>query len=348
MVLRPVSTETHRNTSTFWELQATARSRQCRTESIIFRLPVTTDWWVHDKSSIIFYVGADSLPKPVLTSWKVTDWRDTGTRGYKYIVVHHTATRQMTAEEMKLSMTRTRINNRGNNHIPAHFIIWSDGSVATGEDITKPVGAVVMDKYNTLAQVRDANFNGIHIELAGDFNNHKPTDAQYKALSKLVQRLDKQYTGLQIKGHKDFQSKDCPWKLFDFGRIDRTPKKTITFSLSRYYSPVSWQARYYNGRTYEEDKTMNCGAGAIGNDGCLYPADGKILTNADKNKVVACPKEYKLWTKIYLEGIWVVTCRDRGGAIKGNRLDMYCWIWEWALDNRKSCHTWPRQWYVIQ
>jgi hypothetical protein len=48
---------------------------------------------------------------------------------------------------------------------------------------------------------------------------------------------------------------------------------------------------------------MNCGADAIGNDGCLYPADGRILTNADKNKVVACPKEYKLGTKIYLEGI---------------------------------------------
>lgn len=279
-----------------------------------------------------------------------TDWKKTGTRWYKYIVIHHTATQQMDAEKMKLSMTRTRINNRWNDHIPAHFIIWSDGSVATGEDINMPVGAVIMDKYNTLSWVRDANFNGIHIEVVGDFNKHKPTDAQYKALSELVQRLDKQYPNLQIKWHKDFQSKECPWKLFDFNKIERTKKKDkyITFSLSRYYSVMTWQTRYYNWKSYEADVIMNCWKNAINTDACLTPADGKRLSHSDKNKVVACPSWYPLWTKIYLEWIWVVTCRDRGWAIQGNRIDMYCWIWTDALDWRNACHTWQRRWYIVK
>jgi hypothetical protein len=64
--------------------------------------------------------------------------------------------------------------------------------------------------------------------------------------------------------------------------------------------------------------------------------------------VVACPKEYKLGTKIYLEGIWVVTCRDRWWAIQGDRLDMYCWVWMYALDNWNTCKTWKVNWYIIK
>jgi len=36
---------------------------------------------------------------------------------------------------------------------------------------------------------------------------------------------------------------------------------------------MTGQKRYYNNKTYEQDTTMNCGSGAIGNNGCLYPAN---------------------------------------------------------------------------
>ena len=114
---------------------------------------------------------------------------------------------------------------------------------------------------------------------------------------------------------------------------------------------MKWQKRYYNNKTYEADVTMNCGASAIGNNGCLYPASGIEYTNNNKNKSVACPKEYPIGTKIELvvglESI-VVTCEDRWGAIVNNRLDMYCGIWNWALDNWNTCVTGQRYWKVIE
>ena len=79
----------------------------------------------------------------------------------------------------------------------------------------------------------------------------------------------------------------------------------IEFSLSRYYSVLPDQKRYYTGRSYEEDFKINC----QGN--CLVTANGHQLTDADKYKSVACPKEYPLGTKIWLEGIGTVVCNDR-------------------------------------
>jgi hypothetical protein len=35
----------------------------------------------------------------------------------------------------------------------------------------------------------------------------------------------------------------------------------------------------------------------------MVPADGKLLTDKDIYKSVACPPEYKLGTKIYLKDI---------------------------------------------
>jgi len=90
--------------------------------------------------------------------------------------------------------------------------------------------------------------------------------------------------------------------------------------ISSYYTPVKGQSSYYNG-SYEKDFEVNC------HGNCLSPADGgKLLTQKDKYQIVACPKVYPLGTKFritlpddhpeYPNKTWIVTCRDRGGAIK--------------------------------
>lgn len=38
---------------------------------------------------------------------------------------------------------------------------------------------------------------------------------------------------------------------------------------------------------------------------------------------IACPPQIELGTKLHIEGIGVRTCEDRGGAIKGQKLDLY-------------------------
>lgn len=42
-----------------------------------------------------------------------------------------------------------------------------------------------------------------------------------------------------------------------------------------------------------------------------------------ENRTLACPKAYPFGTKINIEGIGTLVCEDRGGAIKGNHVDVY-------------------------
>lgn len=82
------------------------------------------------------------------------------------------------------------------------------------------------------------------------------------------------------------------------------------YNLSRYYTVVPGQRRYYLGRTFEEDFKINC----QGN--CFITADGYHLSQKDEYKVVACPPDIKLGTTLHIEGIGDTVCHDRGGSIK--------------------------------
>jgi 3D (Asp-Asp-Asp) domain-containing protein len=40
-------------------------------------------------------------------------------------------------------------------------------------------------------------------------------------------------------------------------------------------------------------------------------------------RTLACPPEYPFGAKIEIDGVGVLQCEDRGGAIKGNHFDIY-------------------------
>ncbi|TAK96533.1 hypothetical protein EPO05_01575 [Patescibacteria group bacterium] len=42
-----------------------------------------------------------------------------------------------------------------------------------------------------------------------------------------------------------------------------------------------------------------------------------------KERTLACPPNFAFGTKIQIEGVGVRVCEDRGGAIKGNHIDIY-------------------------
>ena len=237
----------------------------------------------------------------------------------------------MSAEEMKMSMFYTWVQNKGFEYIPTHYIVGCSGDFVKVNDMERVVGATLNP---------EANWNWVHIEIVGDFNIDKPNDAQYEMVNQLIQWILEKHPDMEIKGHWDFQPKNCPWINFDWSRINKKPM--IEFSLSRYYSVLPDQKRYYNGRSYEEDFKINCAGD------CLVTANWHQLTNDDKYKSVACPKEYELGTKIWIEWIGVVVCNDRWGAINWNRIDMRCWIWDNALDTRKNCPTGVRKWYIVE
>lgn len=40
-------------------------------------------------------------------------------------------------------------------------------------------------------------------------------------------------------------------------------------------------------------------------------------------RTLACPPQYPFGAKIKIDGMGIFTCEDRGGAIKGNKFDIY-------------------------
>lgn len=114
------------------------------------------------------------------------------------------------------------------------------------------------------------------------------------------------------------------------------------FVVSAYYSPLPWQ-NYYLKWNYEDEIILNWKwlrwASWIG-----------VFT-----WMLASPKKYNFWTKIYLEWLWVWDVQDRWWAIveawerwyNYDRIDLWVWHWdEWLL---RAISWWKRtiKWKVL-
>lgn len=55
-----------------------------------------------------------------------------------------------------------------------------------------------------------------------------------------------------------------------------------------------------------------------------------------ENRTLACPPAYPFGTKIKIEGVGTLICEDRGGAIKGNKFDIY-------METKKQAFAFGRQ-----
>ena len=214
------------------------------------------------------------------------------------------------------------------------------------------------------------NNYALQIELIGNFDEHKPSLAQYKALQDIIALHEENNWEQKIIWHRDASPTACPWKLFDFSLLEKDLSWYVEFELSRYYSPEPNQTKYFSSidwfysqeyldrfskyeRWYEMDVCMNCWCDLepISDKklyDCTVPADWKKLNKDEAMKVVACPKEYPLWTKIYIDWLWEVICRDRGWAINENRVDVRMWYWEDAQNNWEKVIAWKQFWYLVK
>ena len=205
------------------------------------------------------------------------------------------------------------------SHIAYHFLVGSDGTVKQNRSLNERSGHTRNDITNNAS---------IAIALAGNFDVEQPTEKQLNALRGLVKTLDDQYHFEKIMGHRHVPGSPtaCPGKNLMALDLWRDPTSPETFQISRYYTPVPGQPRYYR-NTYEEDFKVNC------QGDCLVTADGYRLKPEDAYKIAACPPHLPIGTKIKLDGIGIVTCRDRGSAIQGNKLDIWTGEGNIGLDN---------------
>jgi 3D (Asp-Asp-Asp) domain-containing protein len=70
--------------------------------------------------------------------------------------------------------------------------------------------------------------------------------------------------------------------------------------------------------------TINASAYTASADEC-GKSDGITASGkkVKENETIACPKSFAFGTKINIEGYGTYICQDRGGAIKGNKIDIY-------------------------
>lgn len=107
------------------------------------------------------------------------------------------------------------------------------------------------------------------------------------------------------------------------------------FYVTAYYSPLPGQS-FYLRWDYEKEKKLNWE--------WVRWASGKEVYIW----MLAAPKTYRFWTKIFLEWIWVWTVDDRWWAIVSSgsrwydwdRIDMWMWYWdEWL---KRALAWWKR------
>jgi len=84
-------------------------------------------------------------------------------------------------------------------------------------------------------------------------------------------------------------------------------------------------------RIVEMEVTAYCGCeSCCGNHSDGITASGYRLRQGDK--IVAAPKSFLFGTKIDIPGYGLASVQDRGGAIQGNRLDVYFHTHQEALE----------------
>jgi len=145
---------------------------------------------------------------------------------WRYIVIHHSATRKGNA----FIMGRYHRNRRNMpNGLAYHFVInngtagTKDGEVEVGSRWTQQIhGGHVKQQW--------LNDCGIGICLVGNFNKQSPTREQMKSLVTLVNRLRNTY-GIPlecIKGHKDCAGERtlCPGKNFPMKQFKDSLRKS--------------------------------------------------------------------------------------------------------------------------
>lgn len=115
------------------------------------------------------------------------------------------------------------------------------------------------------------------------------------------------------------------------------------WNITRYYTPVPGQERYYNGwsQNYGKCATKNlyyigyndtdykgdyeAEACMQGQGDIFVTADGTNLKDSRPYSIAACPRNM-LGQTLHIEGIGYVKCRDTGGAIKGRKIDIWTGI----------------------
>jgi len=112
-------------------------------------------------------------------------------------------------------------------------------------------------------------------------------------------------------------SQDAPKTIDTIEEVIKKAKEEATVAVKK--ATISDQKNLPHGKF-----TINASAYTAAADEC-GKSDGITASGkkVKENETIACPKNFAFGTKINIEGYGTYICQDRGGAIKGNKIDIY-------------------------
>jgi len=147
---------------------------------------------------------------PVEYPWyKYNDWyykKSDSYKGWKYIVIHHSATNAGSVNAFNKFHTK-----QGYGGIAYHFVIGNGNGMKDGEVQATFRWKQQMSGTHVSINSWDHNVFGIGVCLVGNLEKRPPTKAQVKALKKLVEQLKSKHgiKGKNISGHKHVMHDDA-------------------------------------------------------------------------------------------------------------------------------------------
>ena len=154
------------------------------------------------------------------------------------IVVHHSWVYQEDMSKVISSFNQNHKNRLHPNpnwyglHIAYHYIIGVNWEI----DKTRQIKEVGYHASN-----RGVNQESIGICLVWNFDLYQPTQDQYKALKELIEELKSGFGyNITIHGHNEFCNKSCPWKNFDFQKLNLKPLNWPNYKLLEKLCSYFW------------------------------------------------------------------------------------------------------------
>lgn len=160
----------------------------------------------------------------------------------QYLVIHHTASSDLSAE----AIDEMHVHSRGYSGIAYHYVIRKSGAIEKGRP----------DNVSG-AHAKGFNHISLGIALTGDFTKHYPTKEQMQSLFDLVLYLKQKYPGVRVVRHSDLIATACPGNLFpweEFKAMINMPQVSGTVNVK--FEDNELQGYIINDRTYCEVRRL--------------------------------------------------------------------------------------------
>ncbi len=161
-------------------------------------------------------VAPDPIPEPQINTYPEISKEikmHCGSRPWKYIVIHHSASKSGNAADFDKEHREVRGWNRGLGY---HFVIGNGKGSGNGKVEVGSRWARQIDGAH--AGVKEYNKFGIGICLVGNFEDRIPSERQMSSLISLVNFFQEQYNipSENVILHKHVRETACPGRNFPY------------------------------------------------------------------------------------------------------------------------------------